>query len=145
MPKLDVLAVDADEETTSGVGSGGRCQGRDRWIHTSSKLPVKRTDSILWDRDVSTPPKRKHGHEGDATQLTSSESVPTKVAPNPTLPLASGVYGGVPRRGLNRSSQQHRPWKLYDLDSVFRVRKTFSRRRPVLDFNCRCESSPCLR
>ena len=48
---------------------------------------------------MSTPPKRKHGHDRDATQLTSSGSVPTRVAPNPTLSLASGVFGGAPRSG----------------------------------------------
>ena len=29
------------------------------------------------------PPKRKHGHERDATKLASSGSIPTKVAPKP--------------------------------------------------------------
>ena len=28
---------------------------------------------------MSTPPKRKHGHERDATQLASSGSIPTQI------------------------------------------------------------------
>ena len=38
---------------------------------------------------------RKHGHERDATHRHSSGSIPTKVAPSPTSPLASGAYRGV--------------------------------------------------
>ena len=43
----------------------------------------------------------------------------------------------------NRSSQQHRPWKLYEFcvacqEDVFRVEDL------LLDFNCRRESSPLL-
>ena len=48
-------------------------------------------------------------------------------------------------KGSNRSSQQHRPWKLYEFCSVLRARKTFFRVEDLpLDFNCRRESSPFL-
>ena len=60
------------------------------------KTARRKDIQYLWDRDMSTPPKRKHGHDRDANQLTSSGSVPTKVAPKPTLSLASGVFGGAP-------------------------------------------------
>ena len=54
----------------------------------------------LCDREVyEYATEAEARHERDATQLASSGSIPTKAAPMPTLPFASGVYRGAPQRG----------------------------------------------
>ena len=98
IPKLDVLAVDAGEEHQEEWQAEDDVKG-DKWTHTSSKLPVKREHSICGTvRCMSTPQKRKRGHERDRTQMAESGSIPTKVAPKRHATLASGVDGGTPQR-----------------------------------------------
>ena len=86
----------------------------DDWTHVRSKLHVRRKYSICgtW-RCASTPPKRKHGHAQDATQLASSESIPTKEAPA-TFTVRAWCVRRCATKGLNRSSRQHLHWKLYE-------------------------------
>ena len=76
---------------------------------------------------MSTPPKRKHGHERDATQLASSGSIPTKVAPKPhaTAPVwCVRRYATMSRTDLLSNTAF---WKLCEFYSVLRVRQTFFR------------------
>ena len=64
-----------------------------------SKLPVKRKYSTCGGgRCMSTPPKRKHGHERDATQLASSGSIPTS-ADVPRYRSRQVFCGGAPQKG----------------------------------------------
>ena len=72
LPKLDILAVDADEElqeeweAEDDVEEGSLDT---REVKTSGH---KEMCICGTGRCVSMPPKRKHGHERDATQLVSS-------------------------------------------------------------------------
>ena len=80
LPKLDILAVYTDEERHSGVGSGGRRQGR---TAGSTRGQNRKYRICGTGRCTSMPPKRKHEHERDATQLASSGLIPTNAAPRP--------------------------------------------------------------
>ena len=106
--------------TPREVGSGGRPRG-DHWTHMKPKLPVKRKSG----RCRSMPPKRKHGQELDSTQLASSGSIPTKVAPKSHGTARVWCARRCAIKWSSRSSLQHRLWKLYELYSVLRVKKTF--------------------
>ena len=66
-PKLDIVAVDADEELLEG-GEQRTMTREDHWIRVKSKLPVKRKQSICgtWR---CIPLKRRHGHEQDPVVL----------------------------------------------------------------------------
>ena len=100
----------------------------------------------LWGRDcTSAPPKRKHGHVRDATHPAPSGSIPAEVAPKLHATLASGVYRGAPQRGRTDllCNTAHGSSASFTLCCVSGRR--FSRRRFLLDFNCRCESSPFQR
>ena len=61
-------------------------------VHTSSKLPVKRKHSICGTvRCMSTPQKRKRGHERDRTQMAESGSIPTKERHKGVEPIFSAT------------------------------------------------------
>ena len=75
---------------------------------------------------MSTPPKRKHGHEQDANQLASSGSIPTEVAPKPHVTVRVWCVRTCALKGSDRSSRQHLRWKLCEPYSTLRVRKTYA-------------------
>ena len=68
-----------------------------------------------------TPPKQKHGHEQDATQLAS---IPRKVAPKHRLTACVWCVRKCATKRSNRSFRQHLRWKLYESCAVLRVRNT---------------------
>ena len=101
--------------------------------NVKSKLPVKRKYSTCgtW-RCTSTPLKRKHGHEQDATQLASSGSTPIKEVPKAHVTARVWCVRKCVMKGSNRSSRQHLHWKLCESCSVLRARKTFRVEDPFL-------------
>ena len=78
LPKLDILAVDADQglseewEAEDDV-KGGPLDPREVKIAREKEISICGT----W-RCTSTPPKQKHEREQDATRLASSGLIPTK-------------------------------------------------------------------
>ena len=102
--------------------------------HDPSEVKTAREKEIKYMWDVgrtSTPPKRRHGREQDATQLASSESIPTKEAPKPHVTVRVWCVRRCAIKGSNRSSRQHLRWKLCESYSVSRVRKTFCELRTL--------------
>ena len=96
LPKLDIPDVNADEEPheeweAEDDVKGGPLDPRD--VKNAREKEIK----YLWKwRCMSTPLKRRHGREQDATQLASSGRHQQRKRRSPTLPFASGVYGGAP-------------------------------------------------
>ena len=137
LPKLDILAVDADEEPQMEWEVEDDVKGgRDHWTHRRSQLPVKRKYSIRWTgRCMSTPPKRKHRHERDANQLAFNGSIPTKVAPKPHVTVRVWCVRRCAIKESNQSSPQHLRSKLCESHSVLRVKKTFRVEDPFLVSN----------
>ena len=100
LPKLDILAVDADEGTE---------------LEWEAEDDVKRKP---------LNPQQKHGHERDATQCDSNGLIPTKVAQKHLVTARVWYVRRCPIRGSSRSSQQRRLWKICESCSVSRVKKT---------------------
>ena len=99
LPKLDILAVDLDEQPPEEREAEDDVKGGPLDPHEAKNAREKEEVKYLWDMKLyEYSLKRKHGREQDATQLAPSGSIPTKEAPKPTLPFASGVYGCVPQR-----------------------------------------------
>ena len=107
---LPKLAVDADEEPEWSM----------KWRTMSRRGPLdpdevktarQKEMQCSWDNEgvMSTPPKRKHGHERDATQLASSGSILTKVAPKSHVTARVWCVRTSAMKETNRSSKQHRP------------------------------------
>ena len=82
-PKLDVLAVDADEAPPEELEAeddvkGGPLDPRE------VKAARQKNIQYLWDMEVyEYSTKQRHGREQDATRLASSGLIPTKAAPKP--------------------------------------------------------------
>ena len=124
LTKLDILAVDADDEPLE-EWEAEDVSSWDHWIHEKSKLPVRRKQSICgtWMYEVST--------EAEARARTGRNPV--------GLILIDTNKGGVevPRycsrlvctevrhEGSNRSSQEHRPGKRKNCEDVFQVEDPF--------------------
>ena len=125
LPKLDVLAVDADEEPQVEWEAEDDVKGGPLDPPEVKTARQKETQN-LWDREVC-----EYATEAEARARTGRDPVglkwidTNKRRPKSHVPLAYGVYGGAPQKGSNRSCQQHHPWELCEFYSVWGVRKTF--------------------
>ena len=96
----------------------------DKWTHTSSKTARQKGAQYLWD--------------GEVYEYATEAEARARTGPNPDgrkwidtnkgsaeAPRYARVWCGrrYATKETNRSSQQRRPWKLYEFCSVLRVRK----------------------
>ena len=105
------------------------------FLHTHSHSADSWDQPTMVDfmnRCMGTPPKRKHGHERDATQLASSGSIPAMVAPKSHVTARVWCVWRCAIKASNRSFHEHHPWKVYEFcpcgaceENVFRVEDPF--------------------
>ena len=119
LPKLDILAVDPDEELQEEWEAEDDVKGGPLDPHE-----VKHAVCVGHWRCTSTPPERRHGREQDATQLASSGSIATKEASKPHVTVRVWYVRRFTIKESSRSSRQDFRWKLCESYSVLRVRKT---------------------
>ena len=148
LPKLDILAFDADEEPKVQWGGGGRCQGWGGPLDPHEVQTVRPKEiQYLRDREVyeyatETEARARAGRNPVGLKLIDFNKGRAEVYDTARIWCVRRCA----IKGSNRSSQQHSPWKLHEFYTVLRVRKRFFRvEDPPLDFNCRCEQGPFLR
>ena len=127
LPKLDILAVDADEELPEEWEAEDDVTGAPldpREVKTAREKEIM----YLWDMEVY---EYYTGAEARArtgrNQLASSGPIPTKEAPKPH----DSVRVWCVIKGSNRYSRQHLRRKLCESYSLLRVKKTFFESRTL--------------
>ena len=126
LPKLDILAVDADEGPPERVGSRERRQGGKPLVPYEVKTAREKEIKYLWDMEVY-----EYSTEAEALARTGRNPVGLKwidthkgsaEAPRCRSRLVCSEVRYM--KGSNRSSRQHLSWKLCASCSVLRVKKT---------------------
>ena len=96
LPKLDILAVDVDEEPQVAWEADDDFKGRPLDPH-EFKTARQKEIQFLWDREVYERHRSgSTGTNGTQPKWPQVDRYQRRMRRSPTLPFASGVFGGAP-------------------------------------------------